>query len=365
MRRAMPWCLAILFAAPSARAQSACADAQSRLDRARPLMFGTAPDFPLAARILREAFALCPSDRLLEAHYGLALSQSDAPLDAEVHLQRVLVAMSSQNLGLTERERSWVVERRAALEESLRLVQGRLGSLRVVVRDGVQATLEIDNGSRVALPSADPVRVLAGDVTFTVRAPGHVPVTRVVHVEHDDVTVQEITLDAEPPPAPVAAPAPVVLRVPEVLHRTVRPSPMRTAGWITAGVGAASLVAGVGVWIATALDADRVRGATLSSADPDLRAWANVSYAMGGAGDPCTSTAGSVEDRNTVRQLCAQNDTMRAFAYGLGIAGLAATATGLVLALTSHDRIEERRERLTVSVAATPTSAGASVAVPF
>lgn len=165
-------------------------------------------------------------------------------------------------VALEAREDPWIQANRAisgGLEENLALFRAHVASLDVVCR-APAAELWV-NGARVsALPLARPLRVVAGEVAFEVRASGYEP--RVMR-ERLDAGLEprrievELSPIAPPPPVIVAPPVRERPRVrPPVIARRV-PSP-----WVRpTSVAALSLGAvGVGVGVAMVLVAHANEG---------------------------------------------------------------------------------------------------------
>lgn len=183
-----------------------------------------------------------------ETHAPRALAQialAEAALgqwsDAEVHLVDALSAANDP----------WVQRNRAALEGAQRTIRDHLASLDVnCSTPGAELWIQ---GRRVAaLPMSQPARVIAGTVTFEVRAPGHVTVMRVATVAPNGFGRETVELTASVS-RPEASTAPAATLSPATSATTRSPSmstvrdvarpgaTQRTLGWIA--------VAGAGVFL--------------------------------------------------------------------------------------------------------------------
>lgn len=155
---------------------------------------------------------------------------------AEAHLDAALAGAGD----------SWIRRNRAALEDTRRTIGEHLGDLDV--RSATAgATLWIQGREVAALPLARPVRVVAGTVTFEVRAAGRIPVTRVVTVNGGGLVREAVELSSvvavRETGSAEAAPAPTVVGGPTDAPRGTT---QRTFGWVT-GAGAGVFLVGATV----------------------------------------------------------------------------------------------------------------------
>ena len=161
---------------------------------------------------------------------------------AEQALGHWLEAERGLLLVLATRDDPWIEERREALEQALVKVRARLGFL-VVQSSVAGAELRVD-GVRIAdLPTAEPVRIVAGTHTLEVRAEGYVPARRIVDVSSNGRVQESFVLTA----LPIAEVAEVeTLRPLDTKEKPGGETPMQlsTATWISAASLAGLLVAG-------------------------------------------------------------------------------------------------------------------------
>lgn len=102
-----------------------------------------------------------------------------------------------------------------------------------------------------------------------------------------------------------------------------RSSPLRTVGWITLATGAAALIAGSVSWALSSENAAAMENAC-ERGDADATALCARRHALGSAAgyrDVCASDLA----------LCARQDELQGMAWGLGLGGVVAIATGAVL----------------------------------
>jgi hypothetical protein len=142
---------------------------------------------------------------------------------------------------LAAQDDPWILRNRVYLEESLVGVRAHLGWLEVEANvEGAEAW----SGGQLLgrLPLASPVRMVAGEVTIEVRAPGQAAIVRTLRVE-GNATVHATFVFAA---SPVAPQAPLRL-APAAPTRSERSTPWTTsAGWIAAGVAGGLVLAGIG-----------------------------------------------------------------------------------------------------------------------
>ena len=206
-----------------------------------------------ALAVFQRVFQLT-HDARAEAQVALAEGQIGHLADAEAHLAEALSSHHDH----------WIRHNRRSLQPALERLREQLGALAVEC-DTAGAELWIGNERVATMPSPRPVRVVAGTVTFEVRAQGFVTETRSVQVPREPVRIERVVLRAVPPATPVVV-APPVPVVPEPLRSlpafvataptvVVRPAAasrggangttLRTLGWV--GVGTAGVALGVGV----------------------------------------------------------------------------------------------------------------------
>ena len=123
---------------------------------------------------------------------------------------RAQIALAEQALGhWLEAERGlvlvlateydpWVEERRKALQEALGRVRSHLGWL-IAESNVAGAELRVDGVKVAILPTAEPVRIVAGTHTLEVTAEGATPVSRTVEIRGDARTRETFELAVRPP----------------------------------------------------------------------------------------------------------------------------------------------------------------------
>jgi PEGA domain len=164
---------------------------------------------------------------------------------------RAQIAVAEQALGnwleaerglvivLATHDDPWIEEWREALEQALVKVRARLGFL-VVQSSVAGAELRLD-GVRIAdLPTAEPIRIVAGTHTLEVRAEGYVPARRIVDVSGNSRVQELFVLTA----LPIAGVEP--LRPIDSTEKSGEEASLKlsTATWISAASLAGLLVAG-------------------------------------------------------------------------------------------------------------------------
>lgn len=186
-----------------------------------------------ALAVFRAIYAETQTPRAL-AQVALAEAALGEWIDAETHLAEATFAV----------EDAWIRRNRAALEDTRRTIREHLGDLDVrSVAAGAELWL---HGHAVAtLPMARPVRVVAGTVSFEVRAAGYATVTRTVTVA-PGALVRE-TVELSPAASVREAPPSNVLFVQPTLAGTSLDTrggaTQRTLGW-GAGAGAGVFLVG-------------------------------------------------------------------------------------------------------------------------
>lgn len=141
------------------------------------------------------------------------------------------------------REDSWIRRHRPQIQASLQEIGRHLGSL-TVTSNAPRAELVVDGFVLATLPMSAPLRLPIGPATLTVRAENFVPMSRTVTIEVG-VTSRE-SFDLAPDSMPL--PDRVVhlsthSEVTPVAPRERRSNHLRTAAWVTGGVGVASAIA--------------------------------------------------------------------------------------------------------------------------
>ncbi len=291
-----------------------------RVEDARNRIFNERPDrvdYEGAERGLRFAARDCPTDPEVNGLLGLALLGMQSYALAEEHLQR--------SEGYHDLHPTWWRENGPVVVARLTQLRQTLGSL-MVTADTPEARVELPDGRAVALPMRLPVRVAAGRFTIRVTAPGRAPASIETDVQVGEVSNVSATLapveapHTEAPRMETATPVERVM-VPVMVPEERRESPWRIAGWITAAVGAVSLVSG-----ATALT-------SLSARQP-----VNV-Y--------------GIEE---------STDDARGAAWVFTALGAVLVGGGVATALLAHDHVEEPAPRVTASLGSSPR---VSLEVPF
>jgi hypothetical protein len=212
-----------------------------------------------ALALFERAYALLPSPRAI-AQVALAHQALGHWREAESGLIEVL----------GHADDAWVATNRAYLEESLATVQGHLAWLEV---DSNVAGAELWVGGRLVgrTPLDRPLRVEAGELAMSVRAPGFSPIERRLPVEPRSRVYEVFTFASQPAPVQPSAPSPTVTAAAPwatVARSASPPAPgARTAGWITlAGAGGLLLTGVAGLitreWEALIYDDDGQCGPT-------------------------------------------------------------------------------------------------------
>lgn len=150
--------------------------------------------------LLHEGVELRRSHRDLEAWavFRRAYDQSHGPRAlaqmalAEQALGRWVAAEGHLRTALAASD-PWIVRSRATLEAALGVIEGHLGGL--WIEGGVPGAEVLVDGQRVAvLPVTEPMRVVAGSLTVTLRAEGYETVTRHVVVSPGGDAREEVRL---------------------------------------------------------------------------------------------------------------------------------------------------------------------------
>ena len=161
----------------------------------------------------QRANELVPSPRA-QAQIALALHALGDWLGAERGLEKALAAASD----------AWIAQYREALEGALATVRAHLG--RLSVSANVPSGEVLVNGVSVhSLPLTEPIRVVAGDLDVTVRAPGYAPVQRTLEV----LPQKEIHVDLVLEPLPRSLPSLVSASASSATSSAVSPAPRAVA----------------------------------------------------------------------------------------------------------------------------------------
>jgi hypothetical protein len=188
-----------------------------------------------ALAALEAAWRAAPSPRV-RAQMGFAEQALDRWVDADAHLREALAAPDA-----------WVTERRAIVEEALRVVEQRVGSFDVrCTTPG--ATLWVEGHPAMPLPLATPLRVNAGHLAYEVRAEGYATARRETVVPAGAITRDEVVLTT------TSAAATLTLTP----TATASPwGPQRTWALVTTAGAALGLGVGVAMLISRNAAADR------------------------------------------------------------------------------------------------------------
>ena len=241
----------LVVACPAA----AAADDQAEADRLtiEGAKLADAGRFDEAIAAFRRAEALVPR-AINDCNIGLAYARSGRPAHAHFFLRRCR-ARAPQALP------SWVDARMQKLDAELRA--GTYAPVEIVV-DPPGATVTIAAFLPDDLASvSSPVWLPQGAHEVVIARAGYVPMTRTLPVDRATPQELRVVLDAEAKPAPdPAAPSPAA---PAGVVKPFSPappsrSPLKLAGWITAGVGLAAGGAGVYFLMRSRAGYDDVQG---------------------------------------------------------------------------------------------------------
>jgi hypothetical protein len=200
--------IAAVLAASTARAQSASSDALLRegVDLRRQNRDADAlATFARAYEVDHSPIAL--------AQMGLAEQAIGAWLSSEAHVRAALAIHGN----------AWIDANRAAIEQAYATISQHVATIEL---DGAVTGAEVSvNGSVIGhVPLAEPIRVVAGDVTLEVRAAGYRTVSRQLTVIGATTTYTSITLEPE---------------------RAERGSILRPLAFVAAGGAVAALAIGI------------------------------------------------------------------------------------------------------------------------
>ncbi len=179
-----------------------------------------------------------------EAQLGLTAQALGRWALAETHLNAAL-----------ESEDKWITGHRRTLENALKVVRKRLGSLEVLA-DAPDAEVLVDGQVLGKLPLGGPLRLPAGTAVLQVQAPGYLPVQRSVTVVPEQLgreSFQLVRVQALLPPTmnlpPTTAASPAAAAPAAVLGAQTTPAPEASPGrhlGVLYG-GAAATIVGVGL----------------------------------------------------------------------------------------------------------------------
>ena len=137
----------------------------------------------------------------------------------------------------------WIARNRAALAQSLVVIQQHLGSLEI--RGGSGGEVFVDGASIGALPMASGRRVEAGTRNVEVRAKGYYTASRVVTVPPAGIARETIELRPQLAEAGGAGAGTIATPPPKSEEPKTTFGVQRTLGWVFLGAGAALVVTGV------------------------------------------------------------------------------------------------------------------------
>jgi hypothetical protein len=211
--------------------------------------------------------------------------------------------------------RDAIAEARRELER----LEGRLGHISIELAPGLQgASVTLDGQAQPATTLATLRFIEAGSHTLRAEIAGHPAVERQVNIGPG--ATERVLLDLPPPV--VEVPVAVVPRTTTVL----RANPLRTVGFVTAGVGGAALLGGVIAGLMASSEYDSLVGAC-----PNMRC----------------STQSQLNRRDSV-------DSLASTSTALFVSGGVLAAAGVVMILVGRPREE------TVQVAVGPRHVGLS-----
>jgi hypothetical protein len=161
------------------------------------------------AEALEEFRAAYKNDKSLRIRAQIAVAEQALGhwLEAERGLVLVLAATDDP----------WIDERRKALEEALDRVRSHLGWLIAESNVG-GAELRVDGVKVALLPTAEPVRIVAGTHTLEVTAEGTTPVRRTVDVRGNGRLREAFELTVSGPPAKASVDTPLTADKPKAAH---------------------------------------------------------------------------------------------------------------------------------------------------
>jgi hypothetical protein len=177
---------------------------------------------------------------------------------AEQALGRWVAAEKDLSRALDADGDLWINKNRTILVKALEAIRQHVGSL-VILGSPPGALVRVNGEPAGTLPLAAPISVAAGDVVVRVEAPRRPPLSRRVSILGGELTRE--TIDLPPPESTPVAAAPVTIvhagpAVPpsvdlsaSTTNATSEPAPrragLRTAAWITGGLGVVALAVGI------------------------------------------------------------------------------------------------------------------------
>lgn len=188
-----------------------------------------------------DADALAVFERAYEAHHiARALAQIALAHQALGHWVEAEQALTD---ALRDTDDPWIARQRAPLEGSVLAIQEHLASLEI--ETNVPDTEVWSDGRLLGrTPFDPPLRVVAGEMTLELRAPGRPALRRTLHIEAKTLAHETFTFVVEPPPEVQTARERVP--VPPALGRSR--SARITAGWISlAGAGGLVVLGAAGM----------------------------------------------------------------------------------------------------------------------
>lgn len=194
-------------------------------------------------RARRHADSLARCEQAVAAtHSARAIAQLAL---TEMALERWPEAARHLTAALAD-EHPWVQQNRASLEEALRTVRARVGELRVEA-DAPGATLRINDGDAVTLPSASPFYLAPGPVVLALQTTDGRSLTRTVTLTAGVSARESFVFGAI-----VRSASPAVVVTPPVERHRALPSThgapvQRALAWVAAG----GAVAGFGLALAS------------------------------------------------------------------------------------------------------------------
>ncbi len=184
------------------------------------------------------------------ASFEAALRAQDSPRAraqigfAQQALGRWVAAERSLLEASNAREDVWIRRHRTQIQASLQEIGRHLGSL-AITSNAPRAEVVVDGFVLGTLPMSAPLRLPVGPATLTVRADDFVPMSRTVTIEAGVTSREsfELAADGLPLPDRVVHP-PVRVDAMPMAPPPPRSNHLRTAAWVTGGVGVATAVAG-------------------------------------------------------------------------------------------------------------------------
>lgn len=142
------------------------------------------------------------------------------------------------------REDTWIRRHRPQIQASLQEIGRHLGSL-TVTTNAPRAELVVDGFVLATLPMSAPLRLPIGPATLTIRADGYVPMSRTVTIDVGVTSRESFDLAPDSLPLPDrVVHLPVHGDATPMVPRARRSNLVRTAAWVTGGLGVATTIAG-------------------------------------------------------------------------------------------------------------------------